>query len=145
MNDYLIKGKNILLKLTEKSNGKDSMAGWYYHIYCLIPFVLVGDCELHPNVTNLQGEIGGNIGCEIKPQYQGIGFAKEAVYLLLKLAQAKNIENIMLVCRSQNMASNKVIINNGGILKCIKDDKFYYSVDLERGNKNDRYQTYKRK
>src|SRR5574344_1369380 len=79
MHDYIIKGNHILLKLVERSKGIDRMAGWYYYIYSLTPFQLVGDCELHPNRYNLEHEYVGNIGYEIKPEYQGLGYAKEAM------------------------------------------------------------------
>lgn len=60
---------------------------------------------------------GGHVAYGIAPEYRGRGYGNE----ILKLAVEKLIEmkiyRILVTCDADNFASQKVILNNGGVLE----------------------------
>lgn len=61
----------------------------------------------------------GNIGYAVAPCYQGKGYATEILRLGLMKAKKLGLKKVLLTCDYDNLASKKVIENNGGILKTI--------------------------
>jgi predicted acetyltransferase len=85
--------------------------------------------------SNLE-EFGGHIGYEVRPSCRMRGVAKEMLYQLLQTARAKEIGSLLLTCAPDNLASNKTIIANGGVLAKTayverwKRDTNYYWIKL---------------
>lgn len=61
---------------------------------------------------------GGHIGYGIHPGERQKGYATRMLQLALEKARTLGIEKALLTCDKQNIASAKVIMNNGGILDC---------------------------
>ena len=51
---------------------------------------------------------------EIKPEFQGKGFAKEALRLVLEEARKANLSEVTLTVAENNIASQRVVEANGG-------------------------------
>ena len=59
----------------------------------------------------------GHIGYGIRPSKRGLGYAKEQLRLTLALAKEKGYDRVLLTCNEENIASEKVILSQGGILE----------------------------
>ena len=77
---------------------------------------LVGIIDLRHHINHLiLGTWGGHCGYTVRPSERGNGYAKEMLRLNLKNAKELGIDKILLTCHSDNNASEKTILANGGI------------------------------
>lgn len=60
---------------------------------------------------------GGHIGYSVRPNERRKGYGKEMLRLVLKEARALGLERVMITCYSDNIASEKTIIANGGVFE----------------------------
>jgi len=74
---------------------------------------------------------GGSIGFGISSNYRGKGIATKALPLMLIEAKKFDQEEVLLTVDSDNMASRKVIENNGGILRKEEDQTCYYWIKIK--------------
>lgn len=88
----------------------------------------VGVGKLRDYLTDALRVIGGHIGYTIAPAERGKGYGKMMLAELLKEANRKDIEDVLLTCNEDNIASRKVIEGNGGILEDIYEGKCRYWI-----------------
>jgi predicted acetyltransferase len=58
----------------------------------------------------------GHIGYETMEWKRGQGYATKALFLMLNVASKEGMTNVELVTKTNNIASERVVTNNGGIL-----------------------------
>jgi len=107
---------------------------------CLEDLTVVGRIALRHGLNDNLREFGGHIGYEVRPSYRRRGFATEMLRQLLQTPKAQEIGKLLVTCSPNNLASNKTIISNGGVLyktgfvdKWQRDTNYYW-IDLVKRN-----------
>ena len=77
---------------------------------------LVGIIDLRHHINHpILGTWGGHCGYTVRPSERGHAYAGEMLRLNLRNAKALGIEKFLITCHSDNTASEKTILANGGI------------------------------
>lgn len=74
------------------------------------------DLRYHIN-TPILSTWGGHMGYYVRPTERNKGYAKEMVRQNLKNCKNLNIRKVLITCNTDNLASEKAIIANGGIFE----------------------------
>lgn len=69
--------------------------------------------KLTPNLL----QYGGHIGYGIHPKYWNKGYGTKSLKLALEKAKELGIDKVLITCDDDNIGSQKVIENNGGLLE----------------------------
>ena len=77
---------------------------------------LIGVVNIRHRLTEPLYNAGGHIGYGIRPSKRKRGYATQILSLALEKAKELNLNKVLLVCNSTNIASKKIILNNGGII-----------------------------
>lgn len=84
---------------------------------------LVGTIDLRHVLNKNYFERLGHIAYYIHPQKRNRGYATKALSLAIKWYRKMPINKILITCYSDNEASKKVILNNGGVFEKATQDK----------------------
>lgn len=91
--------------------------------------VIVGTFHLRHYLNESLANGSGHIGYYIAPEYRGMGYATEGLKHAIEEARKIIPENeIYLRCDKDNLASLKVMLNNGGYIYHEDDCKFYVCI-----------------
>ncbi len=129
----LIEQDNMTLKIIEKYEGDDTVLPFYYWgIY--VNGVYVGKISLRIGY-NFHTKYNGNIGYEIFSEYRGNHFALTACLIILKVALAHKMNELILTCAENNIPSYKTIERLGGELTEITEvpkEYFAWHMGMKR-------------
>ena len=76
---------------------------------------IIGSISIRHNIsTPFLKKYGGHIGYNIRPSERRKGYATKMLYLALFKCLELGLEDIMVTCKSDNVASSKTIENNHG-------------------------------
>lgn len=98
-----------------------------------------GDISLRTHLTDQLSRYGGHIGYEVAAEFRGHRLAARSCRLLFELARKHGIDQLLITCAPDNMASRRTIELIGGRLQTIgratteegrERDTCYYHVDL---------------
>lgn len=77
---------------------------------------VVGIIDLRHSINHpVLGLWGGHIGYSVRPGERRKGYAKEMLRLMLEEAGKRGFEKVMITCSTDNTASERTILANGGV------------------------------
>lgn len=108
-----------LTGMQNRHTGKNLPEGYVRENFylCYEGECLVGVFSLKFTLTDFLLNYGGHIGYAVRPTARNRGIATQMLRQGLSLAKQFGFSEILCVCNEDNYASEKVILNNGGILE----------------------------
>ncbi len=127
MKAYLTLRKEESLGINLKPNRVPQTVYWIYE-----KNKLAGVIKIRKELTLYLLEHGGHIGYYIRKKYRQKGYATQALKLALQILQDNGTKRALITCDVDNIGSEKVILNNGGILEDIRDNtkRFWIKTDI---------------
>lgn len=123
--DYLTDGE-IELKISGKYFGDEKLLPFYYYdIFYNNRFV--GRISMRIG-SNSDSYYNGNIGYEIEENFRGNNFAFKACKLVLQIAKAHGMNEVILTCDENNIPSYKTIEKlNADLIEIAKPPETYFA------------------
>lgn len=109
----------MLIRVEKLSNGQN-LIGMMKPTTCfwmLENETIVGSLNLRHELNEFTYYTIGNIGYYVRPSKRNKGYAKKALSLAKDFYRSLGVEKILVICSNDNVASEKVIIANGGLLE----------------------------
>ncbi len=130
-----IRGNEFRLILLEKLS-EDRVRGWVpsyrYDIVSLVGSDLIGSIDIRIG-ENENIFYAGHIGYRIHEQYRGRHYAEKACRLIIRVARAHNMKEVVITCNPDNLASKKTIKNLGatyvGLVEIPPRNELYHYGD----------------
>lgn len=98
---------------------------------------VVGRIGFRHELNDAIREVGGHIGYIVRPTYRRRTVATKMLAQVLQTPEAKRVGRLLLTCDVDNIASEKVIVRNGGVFESVVDDsprtpKKRYWIDVTK-------------
>lgn len=78
---------------------------------------IVGMVDIRHALNDFLRNYGGHIGYGVRPSERNKGYATQILMLALDYCRHLGLENVMLSCNKENVASRKTILKCGGVLE----------------------------
>lgn len=108
-----------LATLDDESRGRNLPEGRVpaTFLVAVIDGEIVGRLSLRHELNAWLAKYGGHLGYGVLPTHQGRGVATEILRQGLSLARETGLEQVLLTCDDDNLASARVIEKLGGVLQ----------------------------
>jgi predicted acetyltransferase len=90
---------------------------------------LLGIVNIRHRLNDYLTYYGGHIGYGIRPSERNKGYATQLLSLALKKCVALGLKRVLIICHKENIASEKVILKNGGVYE---DERIYKEICIHR-------------
>ena len=109
----------IFQQIEDRRLGRNLPEGWVPEsVFWLVDGNdYLGTGSLRHRLTPALEQFGGNIGYAIRPSRWNMGYGTEQLRLLLVEARALGLSKVLLTCDDSNIASARVMENNGAVLQ----------------------------
>ncbi len=78
---------------------------------------VVGMIDFRHPLSDFLKNFGGNIGYSVRPSERRKGYASEMLGLVLPFCRAFGESKVLVTCDKRNVASQRTIIKNGGVME----------------------------
>ena len=105
--------------LKDQSNGVGLKEGWVASSTFWLARgkeKILGVVNLRHRLTNRLRDFGGHIGYGVRPSERNKGYGTEMLKLTLEKARELGIDRVLVTCDKDNIASQRVILKNGGVM-----------------------------
>ena len=115
--DPSLEFSDYVAKVNDWPKGLSIPAGWVPNSYLVgvVEGKIVGRLSLRHQLNDFLRSYGGHIGYGVVPSERNRGYASEMLRQALPLCIELGIEQVLLTCDIENIASRKVIEKNGGV------------------------------
>ena len=80
---------------------------------------VVGVVDIRHHIEHpILREWGGHIGYSVRPGERGKGYGRQLLRLALPRCRELGLARVLVTCNTDNIASERVILANGGVLEC---------------------------
>lgn len=108
---------NIVDNMNEKTVRKGFVPSNIYIAISKDDECLIGMIDIRHRLNDYLLNYGGHIGYSVRKSERQKGYATEMLELALRECEKLGIKKVLLTCDKDNIASEKTIIKNGGILE----------------------------
>ncbi len=129
----IISDGEMTLKISQKYPGDNELLPFYYYDI-FVGDTAVGKISIRIG-NNYHSYYNGHIGYEIDKDYRGNNYSYKACKLVLQVAKAHNMSELILTCDESNIASYKTIEKLGAeLIETSKppEDYFAYRENMEK-------------
>lgn len=84
--------------------------------YAFVDGQVVGRLHIRHKLSDALKRRGGHVGYAVAPVYRGKGYGKAMLGLALPICERLGIEEVLLTCADENVASYRIIESAGGRL-----------------------------
>lgn len=92
---------------------------------------IVGRIRLRDETFGEFYQSHGDVGYDMSPRFQNLGYATAMLGELKTIALSQNRTRLLITCKTENIASRRVIEKNGGTLRDIYEGDFYrFDIEL---------------
>lgn len=88
----------------------------------------VGRMSIRHELNDWLAEVGGHIGYDVRRSRRGQGHATAMLAAALGICRDLGLDQALLTCDEDNLASRRVIERNGGVLEDVRRDKLRFWV-----------------
>ena len=81
---------------------------------------IVGRVSIRHELTPFLADVGGHIGYGVRPGYRRRGYAGEILRQALVIARAEGVDQVLVTCDDDNIASSQAIERHGGVLEDVR-------------------------
>lgn len=117
-------------KISHKENLIGSMKPTFV-FWIVVDHQVVGSMNLREELNEWSFYAIGHIGYYIRPSERGKGYATKALSYAKDFYREKGLKKILIMCTKDNIASEKVIIRNGGLFE-LEMNSFHEGIILKR-------------
>lgn len=111
----------------------DKVHSDYFWITDGEPEQVVGFLAVRHELNAFLLEEGGHIGYSVCPTHRRQGHATRALGLGVRRAAELGLEQVLVTCDEDNLASAATIVANGGVLEDVRNGKQRYWIDTGAG------------
>jgi len=125
-----------ILSQEKGENLKEGHVPWTMFWIIEDSYKYVGRIGLRHSLNEFLKTYGGHIGYDIIPSERKCGHATRALKLCLREAIKMDMKQVLITCSKDNIASAKIIKNNGGIyqgesfIEAHKETTMRFTIDL---------------
>ncbi|MEE1296423.1 MAG: GNAT family N-acetyltransferase [Bifidobacterium sp.] len=83
---------------------------------------VVGFLDLRHRLSDHLLRVGGHVGYSVLPEHRRHGYATAMLAAAKTAARAMGLPRLLLTCHDGNLASERTILANGGVLENVVDD-----------------------